>query len=428
MDNFGDFKLVEILRQIPQRRTVYLANEDKDTFILKVFNFKNEYLNELNGSLLLQSSNVLTPKILKFGKQNKKYFIVYEYIKNSINLEEYLNSSQKSLKENIINKIYNINKILYQSNIIQKDNYLKNYLISKNKIYIIDGGMVRKIKFFTNLRKLINFALLQSKIDPTLLFSKHDLFKSSIAVILQEYFRHYFLNKGIHHYFKKTLRTSSEFFKESSSSKLILKRRNFYFKFDDIDNFLMKSEILKNGNTCTVFHNKDLIIKRYNIKNMLHFLAQQIKKPRGLNSWQVANVLKLLNIPTATPYFYYEKRFLFFRLESYYAMSYEESENIKDFESRLITKESRRNFSEKLIRLFKILKFYRFIHGDLKYTNILVNKKNDNIFLIDFDKSFFSKYQYIYNHKIQKQLNRFYSNWKPSSDLVATLKKMENKI
>ena len=93
MDNFGDFKLVKILRQIPQRRTVYIANDDKDTFILKVFYFKNEYLNELNGSFLLQSSNVLTPKLLKFGKQNKKYFIVYEYIKNSINLEEYFNTS-----------------------------------------------------------------------------------------------------------------------------------------------------------------------------------------------------------------------------------------------------------------------------------------------------------------------------------------------
>ena len=317
---------------------------------------------------------------------------------------------------------------LHRLNIIQKDNYLKNYLIAENNIYVIDGGMIKKIKFFTSLRKLINLALLESKIDPDLLKENINFYQSKISMTTKNIFKRYFIHKSIQRYLKKTLRTTSEFKRQSNFSRLILKRHDFQFNFKDIDQLLNKTEVIKNGNTCTVFRHDNLIIKRYNLKSIWHFVALQFKKSRGLNSWQITNALNLLNISTPIPYFYYEKRFLFLRLNTYFAMSYEDSINIKDYESQLQTSQSRRNFSKKLFKFFNKLSFYRFIHGDLKHTNILVNNKNEDIFLIDFDKSFFSKYQYIYNFKIQKQLNRFYSNWEPGSKWAASLKKLEQII
>lgn len=428
MDNFGDFQLLKILREIPFRRKVYLAKKEKSYFILKIFSLNKEYLKELKGALILNESDVLTPKIISFGEKNTEYFIIFEYINNAIILEDYLKSNQDSIKKNVIKQLFQTNKLLHRLNIIQKDNHLRNYLIAENNIYVIDGGMIKKIKFFTSLRKLINFALLESKIDPALLKDNINFYQSKISLTLKNIFKRYFIFKSIQRFLQKTLRTSSEFNRESNSTRLILKRRDFQFHFKEIDELLNNAEVIKNGNTCTVFRYENIVIKKYNLKSIWHFVALQFKKSRGLNSWQITNALNLINISTPSPYFYYEKRFLFFRLKSYFAMSYEESLNIKDFEGRLKTSQSRKFFSEKLFKFFNKLSFYRFIHGDLKHTNILVNNKNDDIFMIDFDKSFFSKYQYIYNFRIQKQLNRFYSNWEPSSKWVASLKKLEQKI
>ena len=428
MDNFGDFELLKILREIPFRRRVYLAKKENSYFILKIFSLKKEYLRELKGALILNESDVLTPKILSFGEKETEYYIVFEYINNAINLEDYLKSNQGSIKKNIIKDLFQTNMALHRLNIIQKDNYLKNYLIAENNIYVIDGGMIKTIKFFTSLRKLINLALLESKIDPDLLKENINFYQSKISMTTKNIFKRYFIHKSIQRYLKKTLRTTSEFKRQSNFSRLILKRHDFQFNFKEIDQLLNKTEVIKNGNTCTVFRHDNLIIKRYNLKSIWHFVALQFKKSRGLNSWQITNALNLLNISTPIPYFYYEKRFLFLRLNTYFAMSYQDSINIKDYESQLQTSQSRRNFSEKLFKFFNKLSFYRFIHGDLKHTNILVNNKNEDIFLIDFDKSFFSKYQYIYNFKIQKQLNRFYSNWEPGSKWAASLKKLEQII
>jgi len=149
MDNFGDFELLKILREIPFRRRVYLAKKEKSHFILKIFSLKKEYLRELKGALILNESDVLTPKILSFGEKETEYYIVFEYINNAINLEDYLKSNQGSIKKNIIKDLFQTNMVMHRLNIIQKDNYLKNYLIAENNIFVIDGGMVKKIKFFT---------------------------------------------------------------------------------------------------------------------------------------------------------------------------------------------------------------------------------------------------------------------------------------
>ena len=60
----------------------------------------------------------------------------------------------------------------------------------------------------------------------------------------------------------------------------------------------MNSEIIKNGNTCTVFRHENLVIKRYNIKSVWHFIKTlQFIKSRGLEL--VANFIMHLQ-PTRT--------------------------------------------------------------------------------------------------------------------------------
>jgi hypothetical protein len=45
--------------------------------------------------------------------------------------------------------------------------------------------------------------------------------------------------------------------------------------------------------------------------------------------------------------------------------------------------------------------------------------------MIDFDKSFFSTSQSIYNYKIKKQIARFLSNWKNKSKFLIAIRSLE---
>jgi len=237
----------------------------------------------------------------------------------------------------------------------------------------------------------------------------------------------FYLHKEISNFQKKTLRNSTQFEKNDSLNYLILKQRNFNFNFNSIDNFLMNAEIIKNGNTCTVFRVDDLIIKRYNIKSIWHFIKMQFIKSRGKNSWQISNTLQLHNLPCAKPYFYFEKRFLFFKLTSYFAMERIDGVSILSYQESLKNKLQIEKLKKNIFKLFNKLIHYKFIHGDFKETNILVDKKMQLI-MIDFDKSFFSMNQSIYNSRLKRQIIRFLSNWNNKSKFLKTIRSLEKLI
>jgi len=48
--------------------------------------------------------------------------------------------------------------------------------------------------------------------------------------------------------------------------------------------------------------------------------------------------------------------------------------------------------------------------------------------MIDFDKSFFSMSQSIYNYKQKKQVARFLSNWKNKSKFLTGIRSLEKLI
>ena len=153
----------------------------------------------------------------------------------------------------------------------------------------------------------------------------------------------------------------------------------------------------------------------------------QFIKSRGINSWQVSNALQLLNLPCPKPFFYFEKRFFFLRLTSYFAMERIDGVNIVSFQESEQNKFQIEHLKKNIFELFNKLKYYKFIHGDFKKTNILVDNKK-KLIMIDFDKSFFSLSQYIYNYKQKKQVARFLSNWNNKSKFLTGIRSLEKLI
>ena len=143
------------IREVPQKKTVYVCSLNKSSAIIKIFINKQDFVKELKGVLLLISASVKTPRILFHGKQKENWIIAYEKIENAQTVFEFLNSHTNEIKKNkVISNTILINEDMAKKNLIQKDNYLKNYLINKNGvIYVIDGEQIKKINCFNYLMK-----------------------------------------------------------------------------------------------------------------------------------------------------------------------------------------------------------------------------------------------------------------------------------
>lgn len=428
MIDINTLKITKVLRQIPGKRRVVEASSKGKNYIVKFFNKKNLYEKEIKGSFYLNQAEIPTPKVLSFGKLTDEYYIIYEKINNAITIDEFLYGNEPlEKKQNTINQILFLNKKLYKKNYIQLDNYFKNYLLTHEKIYMIDGGLVKKIIFFKALRKFLNFSLISSKIDKDILPKKHSFYNFKVLEFIHKKIISFYVHKSLMKFQLKTLRNSSQFEKILTFKSLIFKQKDFNFDFQKIDNFLQNAEIIKNGNTCTVFSHKNIVIKRYNIKSFMHFINLQFIKSRGKNSWQISNSLRLINIPCPKPYFYYEKKFLFFRLTSYFAMEKIEGMDVVGYQESLKKNSQTKALKENIFKLFDKFIYYKFVHGDLKKSNILVDN-NSQLIMIDFDKSFFSRSQSIYNYNLKKQVARFLSNWKNNSKFLTAIRSLEKLI
>ena len=59
------------IREVPQKKTVYVGSLNKSSAIIKIFINKQDFVKELKGVLLLISASVKTPRILLHGKQKE---------------------------------------------------------------------------------------------------------------------------------------------------------------------------------------------------------------------------------------------------------------------------------------------------------------------------------------------------------------------
>lgn len=403
-----DIKYKLKIREVPQKKTIYDGSLNKSNAIIKIFINKQDFLKELKGVLLLMSASVKTPRILFQGKQKENWIIAYEKIENAQSVFEFLNSEKNEIKKNkVIANVILINEDMAQKNLIQKDNYLKNYLINKNGvIYVIDGEQIKKINYFNYLIKWKYLALLISKLDINQFNFTVEKFNYKNNIFFQ-YFYYFLKYKEIIKFKKKCLRNSTDFETYFMDNQKIIKKRESFFN-ESILKAIDKQNIIKDGNTCTVFQYKDFVIKRYNIKNFWHFLRLQFTKSRAINSWQASNIFNLLGIATAEPVCVIQKRKAFFVTESFFVTRLINGENITEYMKNYYreNKIPSKILHEKLQLLLSQLKFHKIFHGDLKFSNLLFDKTLNELYVIDLDSVKFFRMNKLFNFYHRKDVQR----------------------
>ncbi len=411
------FEIKEIKRLLPKRRIAALAIWQDQMVFIKLFfgkHYQRYATRELNGIDCFKQTQVAYPQLLNYFNDQSAHaaLLVFELIENSHTLLD-TQTDPKNLKS-----IIDIMATLHQKNILQTDIHLDNFLLTKDKIYIIDAGMVKASKNKLSVdQRLNNLATLFIQFSPLYPLILDDLLSHYNALFNDQKIQLIDLEKQIlkqrkqresHYMYKKVFRNCTLFLMRQTSYRYFIITRDLYTKnienlCSDPDQYLEQARIIKSGRTAKVgivtLDHKQYLLKRYNRKNWFHFIARSLFKSRAAVSWQNGHLLQLYDIETPSPVALIEQRWQFFRGHSWLLLEYDEGQDLLAFfnQSNAINPE----FLEKLQVFITILPKILVSHGDFKAPNILL-KKNGDLSFIDLDgmrahRSFKSFYPYYLN-------------------------------
>ncbi len=442
----------KIVRYIPKKRLVVFGTWNERPVVVKLFynsrHAKRHYERELDGIESLLSSGVPTPRILFHGALFKKhaYVLVLEEIIDARNLEDLWQEKSDAEELNSIMHAVTIELATqHVLGIVQQDLHFKNFLLKANQIYTLDGGSIENFHellpkkmsldhlalFFSQLG--VGADALQHALFQTYAKSRGWLIKKSDVKFLQASIKKWNEQRK-KKYQEKIQRNSSAFGKLSKPMSIAMYDRHYFSPA--FQQFLnnpemafanTQLEILKAGGSSTVvkinINDKTYVIKRYNMKNVFHWMRRTLRKTRAAESWKLSNTLRLFGVATPKPIAFIEKRFLGLRNKSYFVMEYVNGKNLMDYFSDYQPDDAHfEKIATRVIQLIKNITKMKMSHGDLKATNILI--ENDQPVLLDLDGMKEYKSQSKSNRVYKNEIKRFMKNWEKQPKIKALFEKL----
>ncbi|KAF3984432.1 MAG: hypothetical protein HFP81_02320 [Methylococcales symbiont of Hymedesmia sp. n. MRB-2018] len=393
---------------------------------------KKHWKKELAGVELLSKNNIHTASVLFSGSScnGKVYFIFFQYISDARPLQELWKRANSNEQKAIITKLVKTIAEHHNKGVIQKDLHLDNFVLSQNKIVTLDGSDIVAFDKSNKTQSSNNLAQLFAQLPPS-----HD---KEIEAVFKTYakYRQWPINEQHlsdliaqidkerdlrkQDYMAKSQRECALFCANKSWSQLCVYVRKQHS--DDLlqllaapDKFINNAVFLKQGETSTVsivtIGKKKWLVKRYNIKSLSHFISRALRPSRALKSWHNANLLAFYNIKTPAPIAIIEKRFGPIRKTSYFITEYSLGKTYGDFlyQENTPSDQEKKSIVASMLTLFQSLKSLKISHGDLKNSNLMIEK--EEISLIDLDVMQQHANQRCFEKAHKKDINRFFKNW-----------------
>jgi tRNA A-37 threonylcarbamoyl transferase component Bud32 len=195
---------------------------------------------------------------------------------------------------------------------------------------------------------------------------------------------------------------------------------------DDIEAVMAAGTMLKAGGSSTVvlvqWQGRPLVIKRYNIKGMGHFLRRCLRPSRASHSWRQGHLWRVLELPTARPVAVLEKRWGPLRVGGYLIAEYSSEQDIIGAFNGI--------HSDALINQLQLLlermADYQISHGDLKGTNVLIEE--EKISFIDLDAAKLHVKSNRWSKAFKKDLSRLERNWPVTSSCYNAMTAMVSSV
>lgn len=448
LENGQTLVVEQWLRVLPEQRYVGKAQWQGRSVLVKILlgsKAARQYQREQSGAQLLSEQKIPCAQLLETQQQSDgSAYLLFEFIDNAQSLADaWLEcSAEQPLSERqttVLGQALSTVAQMHLRGLWQSDLHLDNLLRQDNQLYVVDGGGVQSEHAGQPLsqEKAVNnlavfFAQLPSAFD----------------VHLEELLIHYLLTNGEHalrleklqqqilsirqwrvkDYLNKAGRECSLFSAQINLFGLRVIWRAAQDELEPLlsapDNAIAGGHIYKTGGAATVARvehgQRTLVIKRYNIKNVLHWLKRFWRPSRAWHSWREGHRLSVLGIATPQPLAVIENRWCGLRGSAWLISEYCGEQDIID---RLAAYTEDGAVPEveivALVELLNALIREKISHGDLKGHNILWHQQR--CYLIDLDAMQQHQSMRSFTRAYLKDRTRLLRNWPPGSPLHTLL-------
>jgi len=446
LDNDSELIVSHWLRILPGKRFVGQAEVDGCAVLAKLFvapGADRHFDREIRGIQLLIAAQIGTPAIVGRGRvPGGGYYLLTEFMGDAQSLSEEWNrlehnSPDSAAAVSLLTKALACIGAMHAKGLAQQDLHLGNFLLHDDVLYVVDGdavenqgagGPLSADQAEANLG--IFFAQLGTRWDDArdcllvsyLQTNPHQAISpENIALRVAKVRR-----KRLSDYLGKSLRDCSQFSVEQNWSRFLTVLRSEAVSLtsiiNDPDGVFQPGKLLKDGGSSTVAlvenDYRSLVVKRYNIKDVGHWLTRFWRPSRAWHSWLAAHRLQFLEIPTPKPLAMMERRFGPLRHTAWLVTEYCPGPTLLNHLGEG-TKPPDSTTATALLRVFNQLVSARISHGDCKATNFIW--RDGEIVLIDLDAMQVHWNERKWRSAWEKDRARFIRNWPDGSPLAKWL-------
>ncbi len=429
-----------LLRVLPGKRLVCFGQWNGREVVIKFFldprRARNHCRREVNGIRALADAGIRTPALLFEGAltPDGSPVIGLQRLTTARDLVSvWAQVTDDAERTELVQKMVTAIADQHGAGLRQQDQHLGNFLLWEEDIYTIDGDAVdirHGGRPLSESRSLKNLGLFFAQFYPRF----DHLTAAALAVYAQRRAWHpdprRFARLCKHlqrqrkrrekKYLNKVFRECSALVFQKSRRRLMVCDRRYYGRemarfLDAPDTLIASGRLMKKGNSSTVVRvfvdGRQLVVKRYNIKNRRHALKRFFRPSRAWVSWRNAHRFELLGIATPKPVAFLEKRWGPFRSTAYFIMEYVGGTNVSHLLEQTPWEEiDQGRLGHRFQSLFRQFSDAGVSHGDFKGTNFIVN--DDGVYVVDLDGVRAHRFRRCFRRAFQRDMDRFIRNWK----------------
>lgn len=444
----AQLQLLNVLRVLPGQRYVGAAVWRGRPVLAKLLvgsKAARHFQRELDGVRLLAAQGLTTPRLLADGlKDGEGGWLLFDFLEGAESLGDAwkqvealpaLADEQATVLAEALGAIGQ----LHSKGLWQEDLHLDNLLRHDGQLYLIDGAGIRveqagqplsRQKVLENLG--VFFAQLPKSLEP----------------FTEELLVYYLLSNGEHALPLEALQKQVDKVRSWRLKDFLIKAGRECTLFSvqrgafglrairreeeaamlpvlaQADALLDQGHLYKTGGAASVGRvevaGRTLLVKRYNIKGVAHWLKRFWRPSRAWHSWREGHRLAFLGIATPKPLALLEKRFLWLRSRAYLITEYLAGPDIIErFAPFVESGDAPETELLALDHLFAELIRERISHGDFKGHNLFWDK--DRWSLIDLDSMCQHGSLSSFAPAYARDRARFMRNWPESSALYQVI-------
>lgn len=435
------------LRILPGKRLVGRGEWQGRPVLAKLFiaaGAERHWQREKHGVEALQSAGVATPALLDSGElPGGGRYLLTNYVSGAHTLQQRWDalrdpSPQTPAAVAILQRALVTIARMHARGLAQTDLHLGNFLQDDQQLYVIDGDAIEASAAGTPLALpavLDNLGLFFAQLTPAWDVQTEPLLalylsvnpvpgldcKPLLASVAAQ------RQQRLNNFLGKTLRDCSQFAVAACWNRFTAVLRSEQEALASLlaepDSAFGDLPLLKDGGSSTVTQarvsNRTVVVKRYNIKNLSHWLSRFWRPSRAWHSWLAAWRLLFLGIATPRPLAVIERRVGPLRRQAWLVSEFCPGPDLFRHLGESGTAVPDPQTADALLSTFSQLVNARISHGDFKATNLLWH--DGRVVLIDLDAMQAHTDEAQWRAAWAKDRARFIRNWPADSPLARWL-------